>query len=84
MSAPASSSSDTRLNIAGFRLLQYADDRATVDLGIRGSSAGTPVTGSFVYHLVWQDGDWKLDTDATESFAFAVIPDLAGYVPWAA
>jgi hypothetical protein len=77
-------SADVRLNIAGFRLLQYDGARASVDIGVRGSAAGTPVVGSFVYHLVWQDGDWKLDTDIAESFAFAAIPDLTGYVSWAA
>ncbi|MGW6132388.1 hypothetical protein ACWFNE_20375 [Cellulomonas sp. NPDC055163] len=79
-----SSDSDVRMNIAGFRMLAFDGDAATVDVAVRGSSDGTAIVGSFVYELVWEAGDWKLDASTQTPFKFAAIPDLAGYVAWGA
>lgn len=77
-------SAGSRLNIVGFRLLSYDGKTATIDLAIQGSAQGENVTLSGVYHLVWQDGDWKISADVREPLDVATIPDLAGYVAWGA
>lgn len=74
--------SDTRLGIAGFRLLDYDGDSALVDLAVKATSGGTAVTGSYAYELVWQEGDWKLSAETAAPFNYATLPDLAGYVTW--
>ena len=81
-SGSSSSTSGTRLNIAGFRVLSYDGSAATVDVAVEGSTDQGSITGSFVYDLVWQAGDWKLSADTAQPFSFAVIPDLAGYIQW--
>lgn len=77
-------SADARMNIAGFRLLEYTGEGATVDIAVKGSADGAPVVGSFVYALIWDAGDWKLDASSPAPFSFAAIPDLAGYIAWGA
>lgn len=72
-----------RVQIAGFRVLAYEDDSATVDIAVRGSSAGQSVNLSMVYRLIWEAGDWKLQVDDPEApIDVATIPDLAGYISW--
>ena len=75
---------DTRLAIAGFRLLQYDGSTSRVEIAVDGSSQGTAIAGSFVYELVWQEGDWKLSADTASPFSYATIPDLSGYIVWKA
>ncbi|MBX9244625.1 hypothetical protein ICW40_07355 [Actinotalea ferrariae] len=79
-----SDSSGTRLNIAGFRLLAFDGNSATVDMAVQGSAGGQGLTVSAVYELVWEGGDWKISADVREPLDVATIPDLAGYVPWGA
>ena len=81
--APTTSSEDTRIDIAGFRLLSYDGGTAKVDIGVRGSTEGQTVTLSMVYTLVWEDGDWKLEVnDPSSPLNVANIPDLSGYTTW--
>ncbi|MFC0456200.1 hypothetical protein ACFFGR_06490 [Arthrobacter liuii] len=77
-----SDSSGTRMRVAGFRVLTYDGETARIDVAVNGSTNQGAIVGSFVYALVWQDGDWKLNTAESEPFSFAVIPNLMGYVPW--
>lgn len=78
------SGSGVRMQIAGFKVLTYRGDTALVDIAVTISSSGRTTTGSFVYALVWQGGDWKLDSSAAEPFSFATVPDLSGYAGWGA
>lgn len=78
----ADAGSDVRAEIAGFRVLAYDGDTARVDVAFQGSSQGQSVTGSTVFELVWENGDWKLDANSDEPARLAQIPDLSGYVPW--
>lgn len=72
-----------RQRIAGFRVLSYTGDEATVDVGIESSVDGQPVSLSMVYALVWQNGDWHLSVEEPRFMIDgAVVPDLAGYVMW--
>ncbi|PFG44950.1 hypothetical protein ATJ97_0226 [Georgenia soli] len=71
-----------RVQIAGFRLLDYSGESATVDIAMRGSNGA--IAGQ-VFDLVWEDGDWKvqLAPDGQLPTDVVVLPDLAGYLLWA-
>ncbi|GGC17750.1 hypothetical protein [Cellulomonas carbonis] len=84
LSGAGSDATGSRLNIAGFRVLAYDGETATIDLGVRGSAGGQNITLSGVYELVWQDGDWKINADVRQPLDIATIPDLAGYISWGA
>ncbi|MFF2832352.1 hypothetical protein ACFVSK_11375 [Cellulosimicrobium cellulans] len=82
-SAGSTGTEGARVQIAGFRVLAYEEDSATVDIAVRGSSAGQSVNLSMVYRLVWEAGDWKLQVDDPATpIDVATIPDLAGYITW--
>lgn len=79
----ASGATGARVNIAGFRLLDYNGDTATVDVAVRGATGGQTVNLSMVYSLVWEEGDWKLRVDDPRApIDVATLPDLAGYITW--
>lgn len=72
-----------RLMIQGFRVLDYSNDTAKIDLAARVTIDGESATASFVYDLVWENGDWKWEVpDTDDQFQSSIIPDLAGYVSW--
>lgn len=73
---------DIRMRIAGFRLLDYNGDAASVDVAVTASVNGQPVTMSAIYPLTWTDGDWKLSTETSDPGSVVGIPNLAGYVAW--
>lgn len=78
----ASDESDSRMSIAGFRMLGYDGDTARVDVAIATTNGFQAVYISGVYELVWQDGDWKISSDVTEPLEVAAIPNIIDYVPW--
>lgn len=73
---------DARMNVQGFRVLEYSSSSARVDLGVRYSAKGQTTYISLVVDLVWEDGDWKLSSASPEPISGAAIPDLVGYIPW--
>lgn len=77
-----SSTTGTRLTVAGYRVLSYDGNTARIDVGGTGSASGTEITFSAVYSLVWVDGDWKASTETANPIDFAGIPNLAGYTTW--
>lgn len=81
-SSSGGASTGVRLNIAGFRLLSYDGASARVDIAVNGSADGQSIVGSYVYELVWQEGDWKLSAETPNPFEFATVPDLSGYIAW--
>lgn len=84
-STETSSSSSTRLEIAGFRVMSYDGDSARIDVGARVAGSGNTAYGSIIYELIWEDGDWKLNvTDPESPLNMAQVPDLAGYIDWGA
>lgn len=71
-----------RLQIAGFRVLNYTGDTATVDLAYRVSN-GAYV--SQIFDLVWENGDWRARISPSGDGPLtpgAQIPDITGYIPW--
>lgn len=79
----AGSPSSLRMTVAGFRLLNFDGDSATVDMAIEAVGGGNTTYASAVYELVWEAGDWKLlPQDVTNPLRMAQIPDVSGYVAW--
>ena len=78
---PTSSGGGVRVQIAGFRVLDYGTTAATVDLAFRTSKGAT---GSQVFDLVWEAGDWKFQVAGNGDLLNQPVqlPDLAGYIPW--
>lgn len=72
---------DLRLQIAGFRVLSYTGDRATLDLAFQ---LNTGASAAWALDVVWQDGDWKIQvTDDGQPTSLPTrIPDLSGYILW--
>lgn len=83
-SEPAATTAGVRVKIVGFRILKYSGATAGVDIAVEASGNALTVLGSYVYELVWDGGDWKLNSGVPEPFNFASIPDVSGYVPWGA
>lgn len=81
---PSSDPTGIRVRVIGFKVLAYGDSEARVDLAVEASGGAQTVSGSYVYELVWQGGDWKLNSDAPTPFNFSTIPNAAGYTPWGA
>lgn len=78
------STTGVRMAIEGFRILDYTGSTARVDLGVGFSTNGRAGKASFIYYLVWQDGDWKISADVETPVDFADVPSLAGYTAWGA
>lgn len=84
-SAPASSSgsssSEMRVQIAGFQLNSYTDDEANLALLIRGAN-GNYISQQF--DMEWAKGDWRvaLADDGTAKSEPRPVPDATGFVPW--
>jgi len=85
--AAASSStlnpSETRLQVAGFRINTYDGSEAVVDLAWTVTSEDNSLV-SFPTALRWSEGDWKivLTDEGLFPYAAAPISNLGGYTPW--
>lgn len=76
-------SSETRMSISGFKILEYDGKNARIDLAAKAVGSGNSVYASAVYDLVWEDGDWKLlPQNPSNPLRIAQIPDVSGYVAW--
>lgn len=75
-------SSSARIQYAGFAVLAYDGDSATIDLAINRSSDGQLL--SFPIKLEWAEGDWKLvvTNEGQQPLAPSPIESLGGYIPW--
>lgn len=74
----------TSAQFAGFNIVDYTNERTTLQLVLRSSAPEAP--GQLValtYTVAWERGDWKIVAPQGE-FAAVQIPDLSGYVPWGA
>jgi hypothetical protein len=77
---PATTPQHTVASLAGFLLLSYAPETATVRLLIK--SAQAMVTAD--YTVVWSGGDWKLRTLPSGDLHTPIIPaaNLDGFILW--
>lgn len=74
-------SPDQRVQIAGFQVLEYEGDTATIDLAVRGSNGAV---ASVVTQLTWLDGDWKvvLQENGQPAVPLRGLDSLSGYLLW--
>jgi len=74
--------SSTRMQVAGFKVLQYDGASAVIDVAwqITGSQSGLV---SMPIELVWLEGDWLVaTTDAGLPYAPTALQSLGGYIPF--
>lgn len=74
----------TALQVAGFKVTDYRDDSAVVDLAFRVDNGSRAGTVHLPLALRWLDGDWKLALpDTGQPFdGMTRLPSTSGYVPW--
>lgn len=72
-----------RMEIAGFRLLDYSGSSARVDLALRVTGSGTEAYLSMIHELVWEQGDWRLlPINPDDPFRISQLPNAAGHISW--
>ena len=76
------SDSGVRAELYGFRILESQETTAIVDLGYQASADGRSINLSIVYNLVWDDGDWKLQSEDTVPVTSATLSSFVNYTPW--
>lgn len=76
-----SADGDVSAQFAGFQFLKVSDREVIVDVALRASNG---VIASFVTHMVWADGDWKMvvQDNGQPAVAMKTIPSLDGYIKW--
>ncbi|WP_422117711.1 hypothetical protein [Brachybacterium sp. UNK5269] len=80
--AEPSDMAGTRVQITGFRVLDYSGTAATIDLLASVTTEGESAEVSAVLHLVWEDGDWRLDSNQAEGVDVGTAPSTGGYTAW--
>ncbi|MFV0286036.1 MAG: hypothetical protein ACK5IM_06545 [Demequina sp.] len=74
-----SDTSDVRPSIRGFRVLQYDGSRALIDVAAEVATAADVSTVSVTVPLVWDEGDWKIYSDAS-LVSNTSLTSLSGYI----
>ncbi len=82
--SPDAAPSNSRLQVAGFKVNSYSSDEAVIDVAWTVTSSGNQLV-SLPLVMHWVDGDWKvsLTDDGKFPFASAPLESLGGYIPWA-
>lgn len=72
------------LEVAGFRLLSYTDDKATVEVVLAADDGTEKVYTTTATDMVWYEGDWRflLQDDGSGGPVSGQISDLSGYIQW--
>ncbi|MFG1997277.1 hypothetical protein ACGFJ7_45585 [Actinoplanes sp. NPDC048988] len=72
---------NTTSSIAGFSLLFYSGEAATIRLLIRAGAIGYAATD---YRMAWSGGDWKIEPAETGNLYSPLTPvaDPAGFILW--
>ena len=72
------------VQVAGFRLLSYTGDTATVEVVIAGDDGTEKTYITSSADLIWQDGDWRfaLRDNGDTGPVSGQVSNLSGYIPW--
>ncbi|EYT53290.1 hypothetical protein [Kocuria sp. UCD-OTCP] len=72
------------VQVAGFRLLSYTGDTATVEVVLAGDDGSEKVYNTTGGNLVWHEGDWRFafDDDGSGGPVSGRVSDLSGYIAW--
>lgn len=71
-----------RMQITGFRILEYDKTTATVDLAVHATTIDESLQLSLVFDLVWQRGDWRYSTRVPQPVSVTRASGLVGYTTW--
>lgn len=72
----------TRMQITGYQVLDYSGDAATIDLLASVTTEGQSAEVSAVMRLVWENGDWRVDSNQAEGVDVGTATSTAGYTAW--
>ncbi|WP_104135173.1 hypothetical protein [Cryobacterium sp. Y62] len=76
------SSGNTRLQVAGFKVNNYSAAEATIDVAYTITSEGGSLV-SYPTVVRWEGGDWKVVvTETGAPIAPGPLSNLGGYIPW--
>jgi hypothetical protein len=82
--AEADTPSNTRVQVAGFKVNSYTSGEAVIDVAWTVTSSGNQLI-SLPMVMHWVAGDWKVSLTDTGQLPFTSAPlqSLGGYTPWA-
>lgn len=80
--ADSSDMQGTRMQITGYRVLDYSGDAATIDLLASVTTEGQSADVSAVLYLVWENGDWRVDSNQAEGVDVGTATSTSGYTTW--
>ncbi|MEX5297027.1 hypothetical protein QYM41_17265 [Kocuria sp. CPCC 205268] len=80
----AGDASTVPVEVAGFRLLSYTGERATVEVVLAGDDGTEKTYITSSADLMWQDGDWRfaLQDNGDTGPVSGQVSDLNGYIEW--
>lgn len=72
------------IQVAGFRLLNYSEDQATVEVVVEVQGGGDSTLLTTGADLVWTNGDWyaTYDDDGSGGPVAGEVSNLSGYTTW--
>lgn len=72
------------LEVAGFRLLSYTQNKATVEVVLAADDGTEKVYTTTATDMVWHEGDWRfaLQDDGSGGPVSGQVSDLTGYIEW--
>lgn len=72
------------LEIAGYRLLSYTGEKATMEIVTSADSGEGEVYVTTSAFMVWHNGDWhiKIGKDGSGGPVSGQVSDLSGYIKW--
>lgn len=75
---------DTPYQVAGYQILSYTPERATIRVAVVIPEVGTDwISGDLT--MVWQDGEWRLrapDGDSKNPMSVAHVSDTSKFIRW--
>jgi hypothetical protein len=77
---PTSAPTTAPFQIAGYKIVDYAGDRAVIEYGLKAANGSV---GSVPVAMQWQGGDWKWVLPATGMTEARQLSDLNGFISWA-
>ena len=80
----ANDTTSVPVEVAGFRLLSYTEDKATVEVVLAADDGTEKVYSTTATDMVWHEGDWHfaLQDDGSGGPVSGRVSDLSGYIAW--
>lgn len=80
----ANDTTSVPVEVAGFRVLSYTDEKATVEVVLAGDDGTEKVYSTTATDMVWHEGDWHfaVQDDGSGGPVSGRVSDLSGYIEW--